>query len=464
MTAGGQTYHAGAAVLRARDAEPDRAGGHLPAARGAARPLHVQRRRSDYPSQAEEERIVATTTGAYEAAARDACSTATEILALQQLVRRVPVAEHVVRYAVRLARATRAGDGRRAGVRAGNWVTLGRRPARLAVPGARRQGARGAARPLRARHRGRAGGRARGAAPPHRHQLHRRGRGREARPHRRPTSWRTCRPRSARPPMAGSRHGHAASGSTRGSCRELGRLDLMARLVVEGFITGLHKSPYHGFSVEFAEHRQYMPGDPLRHLDWKVCAKTDRYYIKQYEEETNLRAPPAARPLGVDGLRSTPGGADQARVRALPRRGAGLPDARSSRTRSGCSRSPRRSTATSRRARVGSHLDVVLRRARAHAARRPAPRCGRVAARPGRAHPRRGLVVLFSRPDGRARRGPAGPAALPPPPARGGRLPHPRPGGAHVRLQRARPRSSTSRPARRSRSSRGRSRATTGSA
>src|SRR4026208_954484 len=70
----------------------------------------------------------------------------------------------------------------------------------------------------------------------------------------------------------------------------LGNMELVARFVVEGFLTGLHKSPYHGFSVEFAEHRQYMPGDPLRHLDWKVLAKSDRKYLKQYEEETNLRA------------------------------------------------------------------------------------------------------------------------------------------------------------------------------
>ena len=70
----------------------------------------------------------------------------------------------------------------------------------------------------------------------------------------------------------------------------LGRLDLVARLVVEGFITGLHRSPYHGFSVEFSEHRPYMQGDPLRHLDWKALAKTDRLYIKRYEEETNLKS------------------------------------------------------------------------------------------------------------------------------------------------------------------------------
>ncbi len=71
---------------------------------------------------------------------------------------------------------------------------------------------------------------------------------------------------------------------------KLVNMELVARLVVEGFITGLHKSPYHGFSVEFAEHRQYMPGDEIKHLDWKIYGKTDRYYIKQFEEETNLKA------------------------------------------------------------------------------------------------------------------------------------------------------------------------------
>lgn len=67
-------------------------------------------------------------------------------------------------------------------------------------------------------------------------------------------------------------------------------MEVKARLVVEGFIAGLHRSPYHGFSVEFAEHRQYMPGDSIRDVDWKVFAKSDRFYIKQYEEETNLKA------------------------------------------------------------------------------------------------------------------------------------------------------------------------------
>ena len=68
------------------------------------------------------------------------------------------------------------------------------------------------------------------------------------------------------------------------------RLDLQARLVVEGFISGMHRSPFRGFSVEFAEHREYTPGDDIKHIDWKVLGRTDRLYIKQYEEETNLRA------------------------------------------------------------------------------------------------------------------------------------------------------------------------------
>lgn len=68
-----------------------------------------------------------------------------------------------------------------------------------------------------------------------------------------------------------------------------GSLELLAKQLVEGFITGLHKSPYHGFSVEFAEHRLYNQGQSTRHIDWKVFARTDRLYTKQYEEETNLR-------------------------------------------------------------------------------------------------------------------------------------------------------------------------------
>lgn len=74
------------------------------------------------------------------------------------------------------------------------------------------------------------------------------------------------------------------------SLGRISRLELTARGVVEGFITGRHQSPYKGASVEFAEHRQYVAGDDLRDLDWRVYGKCDRYYIKQYKEETNLRA------------------------------------------------------------------------------------------------------------------------------------------------------------------------------
>ncbi|MFC2188460.1 DUF58 domain-containing protein [Peijinzhouia sedimentorum] len=71
--------------------------------------------------------------------------------------------------------------------------------------------------------------------------------------------------------------------------KEVGNLEMLARQMVEGFITGLHKSPYHGFSVEFLEHRLYNPGESTRNIDWKVYAKNDRLFVKRFEEETNLR-------------------------------------------------------------------------------------------------------------------------------------------------------------------------------
>ncbi len=71
---------------------------------------------------------------------------------------------------------------------------------------------------------------------------------------------------------------------------KIGNIELKAKLIVEGFITGLHRSPYHGFSVEFSQHRQYRPGDEIKFIDWRVYARTARYYIKEFEEETNLRS------------------------------------------------------------------------------------------------------------------------------------------------------------------------------
>jgi uncharacterized protein (DUF58 family) len=71
---------------------------------------------------------------------------------------------------------------------------------------------------------------------------------------------------------------------------KLAGMEIRARLVVEGFIAGLHRSPYHGFSVEFAEHRPYMSGDSIKNIDWKVFSRTDRFFVKEFEEETNLKA------------------------------------------------------------------------------------------------------------------------------------------------------------------------------
>jgi uncharacterized protein (DUF58 family) len=71
--------------------------------------------------------------------------------------------------------------------------------------------------------------------------------------------------------------------------RQLANLELLARQVVEGFITGLHQSPFHGFSVEFAEHRLYNNGESVKNIDWKLLARTDKFFVKQFEEETNLR-------------------------------------------------------------------------------------------------------------------------------------------------------------------------------
>src|SRR4030095_9697772 len=90
--------------------------------------------------------------------------------------------------------------------------------------------------------------------------------------------------RSQGAPAAG-----AASFINPAALMRIKNLQLRAKVVVEGFLSGLHKSPYHGFSVEFTEYRQYSPGDDLRYLDWKLYARSDRYYLKRFEDETNLR-------------------------------------------------------------------------------------------------------------------------------------------------------------------------------
>ena len=83
---------------------------------------------------------------------------------------------------------------------------------------------------------------------------------------------------------------HVSEFLTPSDLQRISNLHVFARQVVEGFTTGLHRSPHKGFSVEFKQHRQYVPGDEIRHIDWRVYARSDRYYIREYEEETNLRA------------------------------------------------------------------------------------------------------------------------------------------------------------------------------
>src|SRR3954471_6773350 len=98
------------------------------------------------------------------------------------------------------------------------------------------------------------------------------------------TSLRT-NPTSRSEPQRGS----AASFIDPPTLMRIKSLQLRARIVVQGFLSGLHRSPHHGFSVEFSEYRQYTPGDDLRYLDWKLFARSDRYYLKRFEDETNLR-------------------------------------------------------------------------------------------------------------------------------------------------------------------------------
>ena len=116
---------------------------------------------------------------------------------------------------------------------------------------------------------------------------------------------------------------------------QIKRLDLRAQFVVKGFMQGLHASPFHGFSVEFSEHRKYTPGDDPKDIDWLVYAKTDKYYIKKFEAETNITGYLVMDLSQVDGVH-LPAAADQTGLRHLPGRvtllsddfptGSGRPD------------------------------------------------------------------------------------------------------------------------------------------
>ena len=101
--------------------------------------------------------------------------------------------------------------------------------------------------------------------------------------------------------------------------KKISNLQVLARLVVEGFCTGLHRSPHKGFSVEFKQHRQYVHGDEIRHLDWRVFGRSDRFYIREFEEETNLRAT-----LLLDASGSMAYGGDQSKLQYATRLAACL--------------------------------------------------------------------------------------------------------------------------------------------
>jgi uncharacterized protein (DUF58 family) len=102
-------------------------------------------------------------------------------------------------------------------------------------------------------------------------------------------AWSNLKAATRRLPARRSGQAGSASFIDPAALMRIKSLQLRAKVVVEGFLSGLHRSPYHGFSVEFTEYRQYTPGDDLRYLDWKLYARSDRYYLKRFEDETNLR-------------------------------------------------------------------------------------------------------------------------------------------------------------------------------
>src|SRR5262249_6455136 len=260
---------AGRAVPRLRHPEPDRAGGHLPLAGGAARPVHVHGRRrvpergrgrADRPrhglrpaaDRPEGPRPAADQGPSGSRPARPGGGA-------RDPLRGGPRPPHAARRSLRQTRERSR--------------QLGRGTARVAGPDPRREGSRGALRPPRRLGRGRPRARRTGPAPPGADQLPRRSRGRRL----------AQGDRRAPPRDEGMTLDPAL-------LARLGPLQVRARKVMEGVLTGLHASPHHGQSVEFSEHKEYAPGDEIKHIDWRAFAKLDKYYVKRFEMETNLRA------------------------------------------------------------------------------------------------------------------------------------------------------------------------------
>ena len=275
-----------------------------------------------YPSADDEISIVRATTGGERPALPKVLSPE-RIQALQAVVRRVPAPESVVRHAVALVRATRpesvdeelSGGGHR---RAGPGVRfVRRRSARFAV--SRTRGESPGRHPGPARRRDRrhpVGGRS-GAVPPHRDQLSRRSAGHSLRrlsPQRLGSGERLAMTDESATPAEASRV--AAPEIDPRILTEIGNLGFRARIVADSAAAGLHRSRNRGTSVEFAEHKEYSPGDNLRHLDWRAYARFDRYYVKQFEDESNLRALAVVDASGSMGYPTAEAGGpfDQARV------------------------------------------------------------------------------------------------------------------------------------------------------
>ncbi len=208
---------------------------------------------------------------------------AEQILELTRIVRKVPVADHVARYALRLARLTRSNDPQApdfireyvmwgAGPRASQYMVLGAK-ARAVLEGrycVSHEDIQALASPV-LRHRIKVNFNADAEGVTADDIISQADRNR--------TDCRRTRgmqveesPRSLDPRTLAKLKG----------------LHLRAQHIVEGYVAGLHRSPYHGFSIEFAEHREYAPGDDLRYVDWKVFGRTDKFYLKQYDDETNL--------------------------------------------------------------------------------------------------------------------------------------------------------------------------------
>src|SRR3954464_13339534 len=163
---------------------------------------------------------------------------------------------------------------------------MGRRFARLAAARVPRQGARADSRPLPCRDQGHPGARQADPAPPHHDEFLRRVRAHQLRRDHRQADRGGAAAQERDVAMPWTAHDRPFLDPA--VVARLGTLELKARTVVEGLLSGLHRSPFKGFSVEFAEYRQYIPGDDLHTIDWKVYARSDRYYIKKFEEETNL--------------------------------------------------------------------------------------------------------------------------------------------------------------------------------